>query len=266
MAGNSLIDDYLAAFDRDVRLRADRADLCAEVADHLHSTADALCAAGTSREQAEREALARFGEPRLVAALICVVPSKGHTVSVTASRWLPWLSAVAGVFWLSVAATGAYGIRYPYFTWNDSAYLWVSAQLALTILVSTIGCVAANIRARGGVDDATRAIGLIGALGGGMAFFTLWNAPVWLTLLAIVVVFTVVRTWRARLASPATVFTAVLALSAAAAMVAADTMGFSHRAVPWVLGAALGLGLAAWYIDIAIRARRPRAVSRVIIA
>jgi len=100
MATDSLIDQYLIAFGARVKGRRDSADLVAEVEDHLRSSAERLETLGIDPHVAEKRALARFGEPRLVASLVTSVPSKGSTMALFFSRHLASLAAVAAILWI----------------------------------------------------------------------------------------------------------------------------------------------------------------------
>ena len=92
MAAASLIDEYLHVLGSRMRGRRDRADLVDEIADHLHSAVERLEAVGIDAETAQRRALARFGEPRLVAAL-----AAAEVVAAEDTRRLHRLCADLGV-------------------------------------------------------------------------------------------------------------------------------------------------------------------------
>src|SRR5690606_34247824 len=81
MAADGLIDQYVRALRSRLGARRDRDDLVDEVLDHLLSTTERLEALGIDPHTAARRALARFGEPKLVASLLSDVPSKGNLMS-----------------------------------------------------------------------------------------------------------------------------------------------------------------------------------------
>lgn len=195
MAADSMIDAYLAAFERRLRPRRDRQDLLAEVADHLHSAAERLESLGVDRETAQRRALAQFGEPRLVASLLTAVPSKGNLMSLFLARRLTAMLAVAIVLWFGAVVTSWFGMT-DLAGWNVMRYLLASTVIAAAVLVTTGALIGLNLRAVGGSDAQIGVIGVIGILSAVAAGALSWVVGLWLPLLAIAVVWTLVRAWR----------------------------------------------------------------------
>ncbi len=68
MARYALIDGYLDSMRSTIRWRRDLDDLVAEMEDHLYSTTEQLLARGTDVVDAQRATLARFGDPKVLAA------------------------------------------------------------------------------------------------------------------------------------------------------------------------------------------------------
>ena len=201
MAADGLIEQYVDAFARRIRSRRDRADLVDEVADHLHSAADRLVALGEDRATAERRALARFGDPALVASLITAVPSKGNLVSLFFSRHLGALSAVAAVLWVAAIVASLYGFTDFDGGWTSTRYLVSAAVIAAACFVTTAVLVGLNLRATGQFDGQTLAIGIMGLVASAAALVLGWAVIVWLPLLAAAVTWTLARAWRAHAGS-----------------------------------------------------------------
>lgn len=87
--------DYLADLDRTLRrVGRGRPDILAEVEDHLREAAELGHASGMSVEAAQRQAVAAFGEPAMLAARLTTAP--------TATRAL--ITAITAVGVLSVVA------------------------------------------------------------------------------------------------------------------------------------------------------------------
>ena len=92
--------EYLATLDSHLRLPPEvRADIRAELADHLSDSIEAIEAEGLDRDQAAREALARLGRPEDLAAQL-------RTAHQTTRRLLA--GAAGGVFQAGVGALGGY--------------------------------------------------------------------------------------------------------------------------------------------------------------
>jgi len=270
MAADGLIEQYLDAFGARVGGRRDRTDLVDEVADHLHSAAERLEALGVDRESAQRRALARFGEPRLVAGLITSVPTKGNIMSLFLSRRLGALAATAAVLWIAAAVAGVFGNSELAGGWTQERYMLSSVMIGLACLVSTGVLVGVNLRAVGRVDAATRWIAAIGVFSAIAAGMVSWVMGIWMLPLTVAVVWTLLRARRNHAGSP--VFTTVMlialpvaALGAVVGSVVALTTDLSLDPLVWTTFLGLMAVLVAGFADLAVRLSH-RAVARRVIA
>jgi hypothetical protein len=258
MAADGLIADYLAVIESRLRTRRDRDDLLDEVADHLHSAAERLEALGIDRDTAERRALARFGEPRLVASLLVSVPSKGKTVPLFFSRYLGLLSAVAAVVWAAAAMVSFYGYTALSGSWTPERYLLSAAMVGAACLVTAAVLVGLNVRAVGRVDASTVAIGAMAVTASIAGFALSWVVALWLPLFTAAVTWTMVRARRAHAGSRpfATVLmTAMPLLGAACVAVSAIGVfgGVEMEIGTWLVVAGVAVVLVAALADIAVR-------------
>lgn len=261
MAGTGLIAEYLDVFGTRIRSRRDRADLVDEVADHLYSATERLLAAGVDPEAAQRRALARFGDPRLVAALVSAVPSKGNVVSLFFSRYLGILSALAAASWIVSTVATYYGYTSLSGSWTSDRYLVSAALVGASCLLTTAVLVGLNLRAIGRLDAPAIAIATIGVVAAFTGTMMSWVVAVWMPLLAVAVTWTLVRARRAHAGSR--VFTSILVVAVPVLGVGALTMsalaifgGLELEAGAWGIVAGLGLVLVAGLVDIATRVSR----------
>lgn len=263
MAAHSLIDAYLAAFERRLRTRRDRQDLVAEVADHLHSAAERLESLGIDRETAERRALARFGESRLVASLLTTVPSKGNLMSLFLTRRLTATLAVAIVLWFGAAVSSWFGLT-DLAGWSVPRYLLASAFIAAAVVVTTGALIGLNLRAVGTSDRQAAAIGAIGILSAVAAGALSWVVGLWLPLLAVAAIWTLVRAWRLRAGSRPFAILLLIAAPLHAILAIATTAGgiaFDNgvETATWGIIAVFAVFLMAAFLDVTVRLA-PRAV------
>jgi len=258
MAADGLIEQYLASFATRVAGRRDRTDLVDEVADHLYSACERLEALGVDRRTAEQRALARFGEPRLVAALITSVPSKGNIMSLFLSRRLGALAAVTALLWVAAAVAGVFGNSELAGGWTQERYLASSVVIALACLSTTAVLVGVNLRATGRLDAATRWIAAIGVFSGIAAAMLSWVMGLWMLPLTVAVVWTLLRVRRNHAGSP--VFTVVMLVAlplAAVAAVVGSVAGLLtdvyFDALSWTTFLGLMAVLVAGFADLAVR-------------
>lgn len=253
-----LIDAYLAALRHRMHGRDDVDELVDEIADHLHSAAERLEEAGAPRDEAQSRALARLGEPRLVASLLTATPSKGTVVSLFISRRLGVFAAFAAALWAAAATAAFFGLTSLSGSWDPAHYVVTAALIALSCLVTTIVLVGVNIRARGRVDAAAAWITVLGLVATVAAALLAWVVALWMPVLAAAVTWTCLRARRAHAGSPAfTVALAVLAplLGASAVVVSVYGVltGNGMELAIWGSVAALGALLVAAFADIAAR-------------
>jgi len=272
MAADSLIDQYLVAFGKSVRVRRDRADLVDEVADHLLSAVDRLEALGIDHDVAERRALTRFGDPALVASLITAVPSKGNIMSLFFSRHLGGVAAVAATLWVAAAVASFFGMTNGLGGWTQTRYLIASAVIALAVLATTAVLIGVNLRATGQFDGSTVAIASLGVAASVAAGLLAWVVGIWIPLLAVAVTWTMVRAFRTHAGSQTFAVALAVAMPIFAALavistVITFTVPFADtEMLGWLLFAGMALLLAAGLADVAVRLVRRVTRSKAAIA
>ncbi|BDV30582.1 permease prefix domain 1-containing protein [Microbacterium terricola] len=273
MAADGLIDRYLDAFGRSVRSRRDRDDLVDEVADHLHSAAERLESLGIDSATAQRRALARFGEPRLVASLITAVPSKGNFMPLFFSRHLGAVAAVAGVLWIAAAVAAFFGMTEGLGGWTQERYLVSSVVIALAVLATVAALIGVNLRATGQFDGSTVAIASIGAAAVVASLVLSWVVAIWIPLLAVAVTWTMVRAWRTHAGSRAFALVLIVTMPVFAVLAVLSNLveGFLEAStgtdlLGWAVFSGMALILAAGLVDLAVRLVRRVAHSRAAIA
>lgn len=183
MAGDHLIDDYLATVRSRLRWRHDLDDIEAELRDHLCSATERLIDAGIDDEEAHHRVLDRFGDSGDVAVAFASAGSRGVALPTKFSRaggaaalfaaagWLVAASAF-GLAWIFEHRTGDWGGR--------SQVAWGLGSISLLAsMVATAFLVRALDRRHGG-------LGVLGRLGIALAalasvasiiswFFVLWG-------------------------------------------------------------------------------------------
>ncbi|GAA2014936.1 permease prefix domain 1-containing protein [Microbacterium ulmi] len=271
MAADGLIDQYVESFRRRVRSRRDRDDLADEVRDHLLTARERFEALGVEPHVAERRALARLGDPTLVASLLTEVPSKGSLMSLFLSRHLPAMSVAAAAAWIAAIVVAVYGQTGMVVPWTQEAYLVSSAVIGLACLLTTAVLVGLNVRATGELDTTTVVIAAVGALATVAAALLSWFIAIWLPLLAIAVVWTLVRAWATHAGSrPFTVvmlaLMPLLAVGAIVATVLGQTMPVDTELLSWSILAGLAAVVAASLVDVAVRVGRRTARAAVAVA
>ncbi len=258
MAADGLIEQYLAAFAERVGGRRDRRDLVDEVADHLYSASERLEALGVDPTDAQQRALARFGEPRLVAGLISSVPTKGNLMSLFLSRRLGAIAAVTAALWIAATVTGILGNSELAGGWTQERYLVSSLVIAVACLSTTAVLVGVNIRATGRVDAATRWITAIGAVAAVAAALLSWVMALWMLPLTVAVVWTLLRVRRNHAGSPVFTMTMliampVVALGSTVVAVVAFTTDVFLDPLGWTTFLGLMAVLFAGFTDLAVR-------------
>ena len=193
MARDSMIELYLGAFGARVGPRADRSDLIDEVRDHLLSASERLQAQGADRATAERRALARFGDPYLVASLITRNPSKRAVVPFVMSRYMWVLAGIAAVAWLAAGVSSLWGFT-ELFVWTRAEYAVAGTLLGIACFATTAVLVGANIRLVGRFDRTTGWITGLALFAGLVCSAGLaWVIGAWVVPLAVAVIWTLSR-------------------------------------------------------------------------
>ena len=260
MAGDGLIDGYLAALHARTRGRADQRDLIDEIADHLLSAAERLEQRGVPRAEAESRALTRLGDPRLVASLLTSTPSKGTVLSLFFARRLGIFAGLAAVAWALAAVSTYYGFTALSGSWSKESYLTSAMLVATACLLTTAVLLGVNIRARGRVDAGTVWIVVIALLATAVASVLAWAVAIWLPLLAAAVTWTCIRARRAHAGSPAfatalAVLSPLLGVAVIGVSVYGVIVGDEMDLAIWASVAALGVLLIAGFVDIAARVK-----------
>ncbi|GAA1988649.1 hypothetical protein [Microbacterium pumilum] len=273
MAGDSLIERYLASLDNQLASRKDRADLVAEVGDHLYSAAEHWQATGIDGTDAERRALQQFGRTDIAASLVTVMPAESTKGAIFFSRHLGALAAATSALWLVVGLVGLYGrIEFHGFSWPEGMAIVAVLAISSAVLSTTATLIALNIRAVGEVDDAARAIGLIGIVASFMALTMPWLAVLWASLFTLTLVWTFARTWRTRAGSRASMLVVMVVLLAITAaifvvpIVSGAVGGIPSDPVVLILFFAGAVVLTVGFADIAARTAYRSARARALIA
>lgn len=151
---DSAIAQYLAQLDRELRIkRAPRSRLLAEAADHLRASADEIAASGVARDEAEQDAVRRFGDAAFVARRFA------HAVASTSAR--------TALIWAATACT-AYAGAAAFFIlmapeWLRDFPQGAPSMLALQVaLVALVLAVVRAVRFRGALPIDELRLRLIG--------------------------------------------------------------------------------------------------------
>ena len=104
MAGDQLIERYLADLRRRLAWRADVDDVIAEAADHLLSAVERLVADGESTERAQQAVLGRFGDPTTVATAFAATSTGGLAMPTRFTRLAGVAAMIAAALWAVSAA------------------------------------------------------------------------------------------------------------------------------------------------------------------
>ncbi|MFO7700016.1 MAG: permease prefix domain 1-containing protein [Acidimicrobiia bacterium] len=177
MARYALIDGYLDSMRSSIRWRRDLDDLVAEMEDHLYSTTEQMLARGTDVVDAQRATLARFGDPKVLAAAYASNHRGGIAVPTTFTRRAGLLALIAGGFWL---LAGVLENR------TDRADDWEVYYLLFTIAVVVAGVL--TVMAMIGLGKRAGGLGTVGMIGAAIASlgvllsFVAWAGPLWMSL------------------------------------------------------------------------------------
>lgn len=165
----SAIETFLTGFRRQLPAgRAVQSRLAHEVEDHLLTLADQLEAGGLSRDQAEREAVARFGSPGEVAAIAREIADEQARTS-TARAWRA----------LVVLATLATAVVVVVESLPDETLAPMVLKVGLLAVMAVAGLLAvarphAAVTGAGAV--AVASVGLVVVLSYEMSFTSVWPA------------------------------------------------------------------------------------------
>ena len=175
MAEPDLIDAYVASLRRHVRSRSDVEDVVAEVEDHLRQTATVISSGGIPERAAQREALTRFGDPRIINQAFAATPSGGIVMPTRFSRLAGATAFVAAGLWVGAAVLWSLssGLFAPF---SEERFVIAMVAISAATLASVV--VVAGILARSGWPSET----VLAFLFGGGAFLVLtvmpWTWPI----------------------------------------------------------------------------------------
>ena len=177
MARYALIDGYLDSMRSSIRWRRDLDDLVAEMEDHLYSTTEQMLARGTDVVDAQRATLARFGDPKVLAAAYASNHRGGIAVPTTFTKRAGLLALTAGGFWL---LSGAFQAA------TDSEDDWQLYYYLFTIAVVVAGVL--SVIAMIGLGKRVGGLGAVGLVGaviaslGVLLSVVAWAVPAWMSL------------------------------------------------------------------------------------
>jgi hypothetical protein len=192
MAESGLIADYLGIVEARLAHRRDLPDLLDEMADHLHESVERAEAGGMARLAAERNALDRFGDPRLTASLLASVPTKGFDMNAVLDRFTGVIALLATLAWIAAMVVYPYGFSETIVTVTD--FGGVTASLLLCLAVGLTG--ATMILVTLGLGEGFGRLGAISAVAAVIAtLFAMlpWFVIVWAPALAICLAVTMAR-------------------------------------------------------------------------
>jgi hypothetical protein len=174
VARYALIDGYLDSMRSNIRWRRDLDDLVAEMEDHLYSTTEQMLARGTDVLDAQRATLARFGDPKVLAAAYASNQRGGIAVPTTFTRRAGLLAIIAGGFWL---LAGVLGIA-------TNGENWQYYGFSLAVLVAGVLAVIAMV----GLGKRVGGLGAFGLAGtviasiGVLLSVVAWAVPLWMSI------------------------------------------------------------------------------------
>jgi hypothetical protein len=178
VARYALIDGYLDSMRSSIRWRRDLDDLVAEMEDHLYSTTEQMLARGTDVVDAQRATLARFGDPKVLAAAYASNHRGGIAVPTTFTRRAGLLALIAGGFWL---LAGVLENRPDREDDLNVYYLLFTIAVVVAGVLTVMAMIGLGKRA-GGLG----AVGMIGAaiasLGVLLSLVFAWGGPGWMGL------------------------------------------------------------------------------------
>jgi hypothetical protein len=176
VARYALIDGYLDSMRSTIRWRHDLDDLVAEMEDHLYSTTEHLLARGTDLVDAQRATLARFGDPKVLAAAYASNHRGGIAVPTTFTKRAGLLALTAGGFWL---LAGMLEVAIDGESWQIYYY-----GFSLAVLVAGVLTVIAMV----GLGKRVGGLGSVGLIGvivtsvGVLLSVVAWAAPLWMSV------------------------------------------------------------------------------------
>lgn len=248
MAPYALIDGYLDSMRSNIRWRRDTDDLVAEMEDHLYSATEHLLARGSDVIDAQRATLARFGDPKILAAAYASNHRGGIAVPTKFTKRAGLLALIGAVSWIA-AAVLMISINDTE-DWQGTYYLFSIAVLVAGVL-TVIAMIGVGRRV-GGLG----ALGLTGVIvtGIGVLFsIVAWAIPLWMGVQGIGLLLIGAAVLRAGTTVPRTaiVLTSVAFLSGPVVFVILDALEVGWRdsygdyPLAWIISTAVATGLIA---------------------
>lgn len=199
MARHELIEGYLARLAEEVRWRDDADDVLAEARDHLSTAVERAVARGTDPEVAQREALAAFGDPPVVARALATT-RRGVALPTSATRSAGRSALLGAAAW----------VLFPLAWWSGSALedrgaaagpvaYWVgTGALAVAVVLTLIALDGLFVR-HGGPGVAGWVARILAAVAVAATFLA-WFIPGWGLLIGSAAAVTAIALWREHLA------------------------------------------------------------------
>lgn len=184
MAGDELIDDYLASLRRKLAWTPDVDDVIAEAEDHLRCAMERLVDDGVSPDDARREVLGRFGHPTTVAAAHAATSRGGVAMPTKFTKIAGVAALVSAALW---AMTGLAWLMSEFAAPSDRA----DTALALLAFATLIGGAATTALLVVGLYLRHGGLGPLGIIGMGLiglgvvATLLFWFVMGWGVLLAL---------------------------------------------------------------------------------
>ena len=191
MADDDLIDRYLSSLQDSLRWHRDVDDLIVEVDDHLRCATDALVAAGHDPHTAQRQVIARFGDPILVSRSFALTSHGGIAMPTRFTRATGALALLGALAW-------TLGGGFALLRSDQLDVDWKGAYIAETMLVlvattCTTLTLAGLLRRSGASRLAAGSALTLAVLGTVLMALAVWAWVVGVALLAVASLITVLR-------------------------------------------------------------------------
>ena len=246
MARYALIDGYLDSMRSNIRWRRDLDDLVAEMEDHLYSTTEQMLARGTDVVDAQRATLARFGDPKVLAAAYASNHRGGIAVPTKFTKRAGLLALIAGGSWITAALL---------MIAIDDTETWQIAYSLFSVAVLVAGVL--TVIAMVGLGKRVGGLGVLGMVGfvvasiGVLLSIVAWAVPLWMGLEGVGFLLVGAAALRSGAILPRVpvVLTSSAFLAGPVVFVVVDALelgwqdSYGDYPLAWILGAAVGAGL-----------------------
>ncbi|MFZ0529102.1 MAG: permease prefix domain 1-containing protein [Propionicimonas sp.] len=258
--GHDLVDAYLAELRRTLRGQSDAEDLIAELADHLCESVDLAIAKGTDPTVAQQVAIARLGEPVLVARALVSARTRRLAQPTSGTIAAGRLGGVAAILWVAIGLAQFLAsevvLNVPDGPVGQSIFGAAIAAIAATGLV----ILGVSRRSGGRRDVATLTVTVCGILAVVAGAAMMWFFILWGGLLSIAALVADRQRARVRLDAPS-MLPLVLAWPVGTAVVLiGQIVGWGpaghYEDHPLAIATGLAVGCALAAIGCAVTARR----------